>query len=64
MLCINCKAFHADKKQCRLNPPQASIVMTQGFGGQVQPAVLTFYPEVSDDFGCEKGEVAGLKLVQ
>jgi hypothetical protein len=57
--CENCKAYFlrdkAGKGQCRLNPPQATLVMAQGFGGQPQPAVLTFYPEVAPDDGCGQG---------
>jgi hypothetical protein len=44
------------QKQCRKNPPIATMIMTQGFGGQPQPAVLTYYPEVSSDMGCTVGE--------
>jgi hypothetical protein len=57
--CANCLAFHTKDASggfCRMNPPIATMVMTQGFGGQAQPAVLSFYPEVSNDMGCTKGE--------
>jgi hypothetical protein len=55
--CIDCVAMVevGKQKQCRANPPQATMVMTQGFGGQPQPAVITFYPEVVDEYSCCKG---------